>query len=1137
MKFSPKSAGGSGVGRSALAAWRCGGRFLLFAVLMVGGASPAADQAAATIRPAVLLPADGESGGGASFAPTFSGDSRHLAFLSLANNLVTNDNRLPWVDVFLCSVDAQRTQLISVNRSGTGGGNGNSWEATVSADGRFVAFISEATDLTGVDLMARSAQVYVRDTLTGITRLASLAADGAPGNGPSGAPRLSGDGRFVVFESEASNLAELDQNGVKDVFVRDLVAERTLLVSEAFGSRATGDGVSDSPRITAEGRSVLFRSEAANLTVLPIGGMAKSEVFLRDLITATTRLISRPAITDTAETNSTRSSALGPEITADGRYVAYKVVSRLNYAIGVVSTDLTVSNRFWVHRWGLGNAVFSSSPLAISATDGSLVCEVSYRFSLLAQQDSLVLKFWPTERTECAVPPAGNPVSLLLGLAHNAIDPLYEFRCFEIQPLADIVGGRIRTNGVQPRSSTDGRRVLLGHTLWPRMTDSLFSAQERIPPPGDDGMEVRDGAVLYDLGSGERKAFPLFASPLSLTLSPNGEWLAFDSPVPDRSVRDLNSASDVYVFRIGSQAAALISRRVPALPSHRRWPTAQPSIRSMDTTGSRLVTLGQWPSLPGFPVNAPYRDLFLHDSAPLRNLPITSYRLPEPGVESANQPILSSNVVIHAELGADGRFLTASIQSRATLPIFPETSDAALWSYDLENASRTQIVLQPLEALRSESTFDVDGTGKKVVFATSLRDVVPEDLDGLSDIYLFSADQPEQRIRLTQPVPGSSASRRGPSYQPFISPSGRWVIYTSLAGDLTSIPQSSGTKRLWLHDLVTQQRSLLLDPMPIGDTNLVESAWSADSSRFLLRLSDLRCFAVDPTSRTLIPLGSDLRELQISRDGRFVAAMQPSESMAAGSSQIIRLELSTGTRSVASVAQDGVTPGNGHSRFPQISPDGTRVYFASEATDLVSGDTNPRTDVYVRDFELSQTKLLSQSFQTGGAANGASTRPQLSPDGRTLFFQSAASDLIANDFDDREDLFLIRLSPEDADGDGLPDDWERRYFGMLTVADGQSDSDGDGVLDVNELGLALNPTDPLSRVSLEALSFDPQVGFRFRWQASPWGGHAVQYAETLSVPVWRKLDLAFPLFHASGVGVDTNALFNPARYYRILAER
>jgi Tol biopolymer transport system component len=218
---------------------------------------------------------------------------------------------------------AAKDDLLLVSRdngaAGTVGSN-DSTQAAVSADGQFVAFASEATNLAGGIDGDFSTDVFRRDLVNNVTVLVSRATgvSGAAGTGNSSRPAISADGRYVAFYSEADNLSTEDDDERIDVFVRDLVDGTTELVSRATGpTGAGGDGDSFDPSISADGLLVAFSSEASNLSDDDAFG---SDVFVRDLTADTTTFVSRETGPTGAGGDDTSAS---PSISADGSLVAF----------------------------------------------------------------------------------------------------------------------------------------------------------------------------------------------------------------------------------------------------------------------------------------------------------------------------------------------------------------------------------------------------------------------------------------------------------------------------------------------------------------------------------------------------------------------------------------------------------------------------------------------------------------------------------------------------------------------------------------------------------------------------------------------------------------------------------------------
>lgn len=204
-------------------------------------------------------------------------NGRMIAYYSEATNLVAGDvNGLG--DVFVRDRRSLETIRVSVASDGSEA-NGPSGEATMSENGRFVAFVSEATNLVAGDTNGL-ADVFVHDLKSGATRRVSVASDGSEANGISTNATFSTDGRYVTFFSSASNLVADDVNGVFDVFVRDLKTGTTTRASVG-ASGNEGNGASTLARISGNGHVVAFQSAATNLVTADVNGV--DDIFVRDL--------------------------------------------------------------------------------------------------------------------------------------------------------------------------------------------------------------------------------------------------------------------------------------------------------------------------------------------------------------------------------------------------------------------------------------------------------------------------------------------------------------------------------------------------------------------------------------------------------------------------------------------------------------------------------------------------------------------------------------------------------------------------------------------------------------------------------------------------------------------------------------
>ena len=231
---------------------------LTFAFHLTAGPAALA-QSGITIRMSVS--SSGKQANGYSHYPSISANGRYVAFESDASNLVANDTNAQR-DVFVRDRIAKTTTRVSTSSTGTQSSGGSAY-ASISSDGRYVAFNSAASNLVPNDTNAVP-DVFVRDTVANTTIRASVSSIGAQGNGRSAFAAISQDGRHVAFESNASNLVDGDSGGWTDIFVHDLQTRKTVRTSVGF-SGTEAHGWSSEVSISADGRFVAFASNAPDI--------------------------------------------------------------------------------------------------------------------------------------------------------------------------------------------------------------------------------------------------------------------------------------------------------------------------------------------------------------------------------------------------------------------------------------------------------------------------------------------------------------------------------------------------------------------------------------------------------------------------------------------------------------------------------------------------------------------------------------------------------------------------------------------------------------------------------------------------------------------------------------------------------
>jgi archaellum component FlaF (FlaF/FlaG flagellin family) len=335
----------------------------------------------------VSVRSNGTQANGPSQIPDISGSGRFVTFQSNASNLVPGDTN-GTIDIFVRDRKKDKTTRVST-RSNGGQGNGPSSIPNISADGRFVVFESAATNLVSGDNNGIT-DIFVKDRKSGKTRRVSLRSNGAQGNNPSGYADISPNGRYVTFTSSASNLVAGDTNAVGDVFLHDRSNKKTKRVS--IGAAGEGNGQSLLSTVSNEGQ-VAFASQATNL----VGGdtNAALDIFVRNTSPSNTRRVS--ISTAGVQGNGASPTNWRPQISASGRYVAFEsnatnlVANDTNAASDVFVRDRKQNKTRRVSVRFDGSQSNGLSAIADITSDGKFIVFVSQATNLVAGDTNALL--------------------------------------------------------------------------------------------------------------------------------------------------------------------------------------------------------------------------------------------------------------------------------------------------------------------------------------------------------------------------------------------------------------------------------------------------------------------------------------------------------------------------------------------------------------------------------------------------------------------------------------------------------------------------------------------------------------------------------------------------------------------------
>jgi Tol biopolymer transport system component len=315
---------------------------------------------------------------------SLSADGRYAAFDSSATNLVANDTNIN-DDIFVRDRVLGITSRVSVSSGGTEATD-YSRRPKISWDGRNVVFQSAASNLVADDTNI-VIDIFVHDRVTGETSRVSVSSGGTESNDGSYNPAISGNGRYAAFDSVATNLVANDTNGQSDIFVRDLWTGATTRVSVSSGG-TPGNGWSYNPDMSYDGRFVVFHSEATNLVANDNGG--QYDIFVHDQKTGETSLVSVSSGGTQGDT-----SSFNPAISADGRYVAFH-----SAATNLVADDANGNWDVFLHDRQ------TQETTRVSVTSGGTECTTSANYASISANGRYVF-FTSGSHLDSAYPTSG----------------------------------------------------------------------------------------------------------------------------------------------------------------------------------------------------------------------------------------------------------------------------------------------------------------------------------------------------------------------------------------------------------------------------------------------------------------------------------------------------------------------------------------------------------------------------------------------------------------------------------------------------------------------------------------------------------------------------------------------------------
>jgi Tol biopolymer transport system component len=867
----------------------------------------------------------------------------------------------------------------------------------VSDDGHWLLLTSSSDRWVTNDLNA-ALDVLLVDLTTGTVSLVSSNLAGRSARGTSLGGNLSADANRIALQTRAPDLGGQDANLTWDVFVHDVALRTNLFVSLAVDGQPSTNSAMD-PCVSDDGRYVLFRSAARDLAINAF--LCTDNLYRRDLLNDRTECVTTnlpttaeglwsmtsfaatpdvQAVAVCAKSASTSANSVAwfdlatgqaqdcagalppaligtkpaqhglPALSADRRFVAFR-------------SDLTVASTQMVHGLSLYDTSSKTlSLLSLRTNNPSLQVfpSTTYQAHLSAEGHYLVYAApWPCDVNEPIGPARTNgPPQVYLYDRQNETTRLISVAADGITP-ADAGAN-------EPWIAPDGRGVMFlssagnlaaGATTavervywWDRATGTIHVA-------GEPGGDLVDGRAVLSLG---------------------GQWIASLSP-------DAEGNGTITLFNTGDFS----SRTIPLTPcvqesaSGRGWLDVRPEGVSAD---GRYVALRAFPTSPIGSTNH-----------------LQAYRI---DTLTGSRELLTD--------GIDGQLASSP-------PLLPSIS----------------------------------ADGSRVLYVSAASNLSTNDLYVGRDVYLLEATDLSRRY--LRP-PGLLSGYEHTEFPGLLSPDGRFAVLAYLgggrmqlrladlqAGTYSGNLRSDLSSSSWLLSTPSFSRdggrialglgSATMSTVDVYDpstwmTNVVGSVpflWrsaanardpilSADGSRvaYTLRRASPVSYAILVTDwaqqRDLFNRNFGTRvpsAPKLSADGASV--VWEVATLATGYSQVWCGDVASGNAWVMSVAPDGVTEGNGHSKSAAISADGRFVAFASLADNLVPDDTNRARDVFLRDRATGRTLMVSRNV-VGDAGGGWSMQAFFSADGRHLFFLSHAPDLASGDYNQTVDLFKVEIA-------------------------------------------------------------------------------------------------------------------------------
>lgn len=857
------------------------------------------------------------------------------------------------------------TELASIATVAVGGkANRGPSTHSVSRDGRYVAFATQAANLVPEDT-DDDEDVYVRDTVAGTTTLISP-GDGdpsVPGSRGSGSrPSISDDGRRVAFLSYRGAIDPNDGNGDTDVYVYDFGEsagqvptvdgdETTTLASRPSGTGAAAPAPSEGveflpPEISGNGNAVAFLSNDNALDPARDNdggsGAANRDVFVRDLTTDTTELVSRDGATDAND------ATYSPSIDFDGSHVGFETQA------DNLPGDMNADRDIFVHDRG----------------DGSL--------TLVNRDDSGAKS--NAEAFEPELSDSGEEIAFVT-FATGLDDQGADTDGFLDIYLRDVSAGT--TELISRASGASGAKADGAHSQAPSISGdgrrvAFLSKAANLEPgsgapgdPADNHIYIRDRAA--DTTQLESRTAGIDGElinndAIAPAISANGNNVAFSTRATNLDPSDDDAIGDAYIRNVVSGEVELVTQAPPADPVNGNGESQDASISA---DGSLVAFTSAADNLHPEATNG-RSHVFVRDLASGETIFVSRAT----GADGEQGEFTSRN----PSISADGRYVAFESESDNLGGNDGVSHNSDIYLRDLQAGTTQLVSYSDGDANIAAEAYDPDisADGQRISFASDSGDYHSQ-AGPTSHVYVRDRGSQDTLLATRPNGPPSGVATNGPAFGSAISDDGSAVAFNSVATNLVAGSQSGSqayVRRLDANRTELASRASGNSGAVANDSVVGPPSISADGARV--------AFSTDATNLHPDDASSNVDV--------FVRDTEANQTLLAS-------RASNGDR-----ANRGASSAN--SQDAAISGDGTFVAFQSDGTNLDPGATDGNSDVFHRDLVTGTTTLASRRDGANGAeGNNGATEPVISEHGRFVAFDTGSTNLDAADNDTSEDVY------------------------------------------------------------------------------------------------------------------------------------